>query len=62
MNGFSDVSVEELLYVTGGVDWGAVANAAASVAIVSSAIPGMQGVTIVCGCFAAGYYIGQAIK
>jgi len=59
---FQSVSEEELLFVVGGVDWGAVANAALAVATISASIPGAQGVTIVCGCFAAGYYIGQALK
>lgn len=62
MNNFAMITDEEMLNICGGVDWGAVANAAAAIAIVSSAIPGGQGVTIVCGCFATGYFIGQAIK
>ena len=62
LSGFSNVSETELMEIAGGVNWEAVANAALAVAVISSSIPGGQGVTIVCGCFAAGYYIGKAIK
>jgi len=56
-NNFTNISDIELFDISGGVNWGSVANAALTVAAVSSVFPGCQGVTVVCGCFATVYYI-----
>lgn len=60
---FREMSESEMLSVCGGIDWGSIANFATSAAIISAAlpIPGAQAVTIVCGAFAAGYYLGHGL-
>lgn len=65
MNSLLVVTEDELLEITGGVDWDAVATLATDITIVSAVIaqgfPPAGIVTIVCGAYAAGYHLGQAI-
>ena len=57
---------DELMIIDGGINWGALADACANITIVSAVIaevfPPAAAVTILCGAFSAGYYLGQAFK
>lgn len=59
---FKELSYDEVQLIVGGWSWEKFADFVGGVAVVSSAIPGAQGATIVCGCFYAGYKLGQAIS
>lgn len=59
---FNELTYEESLLIDGGWDWDSFANFVGGVAVVSSAIPGGQAVTIICGAYVSGYYLGKAIS
>lgn len=65
-NNLFTLTEDELLSIEGGFDWGALADACANITIVSAVIaevfPPAAAVTIICGAYASGYYLGQSFK
>jgi len=59
---FTELTYDDMLETIGGWDWDAFADFVGGVTVVSAAIPGAGAVTIIGGCFYAGYKLGRAIK
>lgn len=57
------LSDEEMMLVDGGIDWESVANFAWIVggACTTIPVPGARIATVLCSCFAGGYYLGKAL-
>jgi len=67
VNGFSEVGFvemneQEMMSVDGGIDWESVANFAwiAGSACATVPVPGARIASLLCNCFAGGYYLGKA--
>lgn len=58
---FCELTHDDAILITGGWSWDDFADFVGGVAVVSAAIPGGGAVTIVCGCYYAGYKLGKAI-
>ena len=61
VNGMNELSFDDLILVNGGFGWDSFFDFVGGVAVVSAAIPGAQGVTIIAGSAFAGYKLGKAI-